>query len=58
MSTKWYFFFINARDKSQVVHLVKQVFPGQVIFVQESYADATLHPYGYLLLDLTLNKNT
>ena len=44
--------FKNARDKSQVVHLAKQVFPGQVKFVQESFADATRHPYGYLLLDL------
>lgn len=44
--------FKNPRDNSQIVHLAKQIFPGRVKFVQESFMDATAKQYGYLLVDL------
>lgn len=44
--------FKNPRDNSQIIHLAKQIFPGRVKFVQESFMDATEHQYGYLLVDL------
>jgi hypothetical protein len=44
--------FKNPRDNSQIIHLAKQIFPGRVKFVQESFMDATRQQYGYLLLDL------
>lgn len=45
--------FKNPRDKSQIVHLGKQVFPNQNQYVVESFKSATDRPHGYLLLDLT-----
>ena len=44
--------FKNPRDNSQISHLAKQIFPGRVKFVQESFVDATQRQYGYLLVDL------
>ena len=44
--------FRNPRDKSQINHLAKQMYPGNIRFLQQSYNDATSKPYGYLLLDL------
>lgn len=45
--------FKNPRDKSQIIHLGKQVFPGQSQYVSESFKSATERPHGYLLFDLT-----
>ncbi|PIK42193.1 hypothetical protein BSL78_20958 [Apostichopus japonicus] len=44
--------FKNPRDKTQVSNLAKQMYPGQVKFMQEAFADATKNPYGYLFIDL------
>ena len=44
--------FKNPRDKSQIIHLAKQMYPGQTHFVQEAFALATKEPHGYLLIDL------
>jgi hypothetical protein len=44
--------FKNPRDRSQVVHLGRQLYPTKVKFFQESYEDATSKPFTYLLLDL------
>ena len=44
--------FRNPRDKSQINHLGKQMYPGNMKFLQQSYNDATSKPYGYLLVDL------
>ena len=44
--------FKSPRDSSQVTHLEKQMFPGHVKYMQESFQDATSRPYGYLLCDL------
>ena len=44
--------FKNHRDASQITHLAKQMYPGKLKYVQESFKDATSVPHGYLLLDL------
>ena len=44
--------FKNPRDRAQIRHLARQVFPDDSKFLEESYADATRTPHGYLLLDL------
>lgn len=44
--------FKNPRDKTQVNHLARQMYPGNVKFLQMAYSDATSEPHGYLLLDL------
>ena len=40
------------RDSSEINHLAKQMFPGHVKYMQESFQDATIRSYGYLLCDL------
>ena len=44
--------FKNPRDASQIVHLAKQMYPGQSKYVQEAFTLATNNPHGYLLVDL------
>ena len=44
--------FKSPRDSSQINHLAKQMFPGHVKYMQQSFQDATSRPYGYLLCDL------
>ena len=43
--------FKNPRDRSQIVHLSKQVFPGKAKFLSEAYDDVCKKPHGYLFLD-------
>ena len=47
--------FKNPRDSSQIIHLAKQMFPGQTRYMQEAYKMATSEPFGYLLVDLKQN---
>ena len=44
--------FKNPRDASQITHLAKQIYPGKLKYVQESFKEATSKPHGYLLVDL------
>lgn len=44
--------FKNPRDASQITHLAKQMYPGRIKYVQDSFKDATSSPHGYLLVDL------
>ena len=44
--------FKNPRDKSQFIHLAKQICPGEVNYAKEAFALATRKPHGYLLIDL------
>lgn len=45
--------FKSPRDRSQIYHLARQVYPEDPRVVQEAYFDSTTNtPYGYLLLDL------
>ena len=44
--------FKSPCDSSQINHLAKQMFPGYVKYMPESFQDATSRPYGYLLCEL------
>jgi hypothetical protein len=44
----------NPRDRSQITHLGRQVFPKDTEYFQEAFTKATEKPYGYLCIDLTL----
>jgi hypothetical protein len=44
--------FKNPRDASQITHLAKQMYPGKLKYVQESFKDATSKPHGYIMFDL------
>lgn len=52
LNTNYLVLFKNPRDRAQVQHLARQVYPENPKFLQEIYFDATSRPYGYLLLDL------
>lgn len=45
--------FKNPRDRQQILHLSRQVYPTNPRFIQEAFTDATTEPFGYLLFDLT-----
>lgn len=47
--------FKNPRDRSQIINLAKQMYPGQTKFMVESYSDSTAKPYSFLLVDLKPN---
>ena len=44
--------FKNPRDKSQIINLGKQIYPGQSEFVREAFKSATATPNSYILFDL------
>lgn len=44
--------FKNPRDRAQISHLARQMYPQNAKFIEEAYTDATKSPHGYLLLDL------
>ena len=43
--------FKNPRDRAQISHLSRQVYPDNPLFVREAFEDATSTPHGYLLFD-------
>lgn len=44
--------FRQPRDKAQIMHLGRSMYPNRSKFLVEAYTDATSIPYGYLLIDL------
>ena len=53
LNTTYMVLFRNVRDAKQISHLGSQVFPGKTEYLKQAYADATLKPYSYLLIDLS-----
>ena len=51
LNSKYMVIFKNPRDKSQITSLGRQMFPGSK-FLEECYHDATMEPFGYLVIDL------
>lgn len=43
----------SPRDRSQIIHLARQIYPENTAFIREIFSDATSTSYGYLLFDLT-----
>ena len=44
--------FKNPRDRTQIQHLARQLYPEDSKFLQEAYYDSTAKPYSYLVIDL------
>ena len=53
LNTKYLVIFKNPRDRAQIQHLARQVYPEDPRFLQEAYIDATRSPHSYLFLDLS-----
>jgi hypothetical protein len=51
LNSKYIILMKNNRDRAQIQHLARQIYPGKSKFLVESHADATRKPFGYLLLD-------
>ena len=52
INSQYIILFKNSRDKSQIAHLPRQMYPGNSNFLVSSFQDATDRPFGYLVLDL------
>lgn len=57
LNSQYLILFKNPRDKSQVMILGKQMFPGKTKAFREIFQDATSPKYGYLLIDLRPNAD-
>lgn len=55
LNSNYIVIFKNPRDRAQVQHLARQLYPEDTRFFQEAYLDATAEPHGYLLVDLKQN---
>ena len=55
LNAQYLVLFKNVRDKSQIAHLSRQMYPGNSKHMVESYTDATSEPYSYLFVDLKPN---
>ena len=44
--------FKNPRDGSQIQHLGRQMFPGNIKLILDAYKLATSSPHSYLVIDL------
>jgi hypothetical protein len=49
--------FKTPRDKTQLVHLARQVYPGNIYSFHKIYLDVCRDPHTYLFLDLTPSIN-
>ena len=52
LNSHYLFLFKNPRDALQIKVLARQMFPGNSKYLEESFADATRRPYGYLCIDM------
>jgi hypothetical protein len=41
----------NTRDRAQITHLARQVYPHKARFLVDAYNDATTQPFSYLMID-------
>ena len=49
--------FKNPRDKTQIVHLARQVYPENTSSFHKTYLNVCKDPHTYLFLDLTQSIN-
>lgn len=52
LNAQYMVLFKNVRDKSQISHLSRQMYPNKSKYMTESYIDATSEPFSYLFVDL------
>ena len=53
LNTKYIVLYKNPRDRAQIQHLARQVYPEDPKFLLEAYLDATHAQHSYLFLDLS-----
>ena len=53
LNAKYLVLLKNIRDKNQFLYLATQAYPEDSHSLCDSYRDATSHPHGYFILDLT-----
>ena len=47
--------FSNPRDKTQIMHLARQISPSNTKFVMDAYRQATSKPHGYIVFNFKQN---
>lgn len=52
LNTHYIVLFKSPRDKTQIVHLARQMCPENTKFLHEAYLNATAEPHTYLLFDM------
>lgn len=52
LNSNYLVLFKNPRDRTQIQHLARQIYPEDPKFLQEAYLEACSLPHSYLLLDL------
>ncbi|GIY45654.1 uncharacterized protein CDAR_576501 [Caerostris darwini] len=52
LNAHYLFLFKNPRDRWQIMHLGRQLYPSQTKCFREVYKDGTSKPFSYLLIDL------
>ena len=52
LNAQYTLIFRNLRDRAQIRHLARQVYPENPRFLEDAFQDATTQAFGYLLLDL------
>jgi hypothetical protein len=57
LNAKYLVVFKNVRDKNQISHLTRQIYPENWKSLFEAYLDATERSHGYLLFDLCQETN-
>ena len=53
LNVHYFIFLKNFRNRSQIAHLGRQLFPRHPYFMLESYEDCIKEPYGYLVVDIS-----
>ena len=57
LNIKYIVVFKNPRDKTQIVHLARQVHPENISSFHKMYLDVCKYPHTYFFLDLTQSIN-
>jgi len=58
LNSKYIVVFKNPRDKTQIVHLARQVYPENISSFHKTYVDVCKDPHSYLFLDFTQSINS
>ena len=56
LNSHYLILFKNRRDQAQIMHLARQVYPGETKFFQEVFNEATSEKYGFLIVDCWSNN--
>ena len=57
LNTHYFILFKNRRDQAQIMHLARQIYPGESKFFHEVFNEATNQKYGFLIVDLKQRSN-